>query len=81
MKYQLGKLPLAVARFYLPQQRRNHQIVSLVIDEDTIVFLPKLPSLHRDPFDRILICQALQHNLTIETVDSAVMDYPVPTIS
>lgn len=82
VKYQLGKLPLPQSPdFYLPQQRRNHQIVSLVIDEDTIVFLPKLPSLHRDPFDRILICQALQHNLTIVTVDSAVMDYPVPTIS
>jgi hypothetical protein len=33
--------------------------------------------LHRDPFDRILICQALQNNLTIATVDTAVSAYPV----
>lgn len=34
-----------------------------------------LPSLHRDPFDRLLVCQALQHNLIIVTVDAAVMAY------
>ena len=40
-------------------------------------FLAKLPSLHRDPFDRILIAQALQHDLTIATVDDALKAYTV----
>lgn len=79
VKHQLGKLPLPQSpEIYLPLQRQNHRIVSLEIDEATISFLPKLPALHRDPFDRILICQALQHGLTIVTADAAITAYPVP---
>ena len=37
----------------------------------------KLPSIHRDPFDRMLICQALEHGLTLVTLDDAIADYPV----
>jgi PIN domain nuclease of toxin-antitoxin system len=67
---------------YLPLQRQNHRISSLSgIDQATIGFLPKLPALHRDPFDRILICQALQHGLTIVTVDGAITAYPVAATS
>ena len=82
VKYQLGKLPLPrPPEIYLPQQRQKHQISPLGIDEATIGFLPQLPNLHRDPFDRILICQALQHGLTIITVDTAILAYPVMTTS
>ena len=82
VKHQLGKLPLPQPpETYLPLQRQNHRISSLGIDEVTIGFLPKLPAFHRDPFDRILICQALQHGLTIVTVDTAIIAYPAPTAS
>ncbi len=40
----------------------------------------KLPDHHRDPFDRMLVSQALQHGLTIVTPDEAVRAYPVPTL-
>lgn len=36
-----------------------------------------LPNLHRDPFDRILISQALNNNLTVVTVDWEIMNYSV----
>jgi PIN domain nuclease of toxin-antitoxin system len=78
VKYQLGKLPLPEhPQIYLPKQRDLHQIASLSLDENSVVQLAKLPLLHRDPFDRMLICQALQKGLTIATVDSAVRAYPV----
>jgi PIN domain nuclease of toxin-antitoxin system len=78
VKYQLGKLPLPECpETYLPKQRDLHQIVSLSLDENSVVQLAELPPLHRDPFDRMLICQALQNGLTIATVDSAVRAYPV----
>lgn len=78
IKYQLGKLPLPESpETYLPKQRELHQIGSLVLDESSVVQLAKLPPLHRDPFDRMLICQALQNGLTIATVDSAVRAYSV----
>jgi PIN domain nuclease of toxin-antitoxin system len=81
VKYQLGKLPLpASPETYLPKQRELHQIGSLALDESNVVQLAKLPPLHRDPFDRMLICQALQNGLTIATVDSAVRAYSVSVI-
>lgn len=78
VKYQLGKLPLPEhPGTYLPKQRDLHQIASLALDESSVVQLAKLPLLHRDPFDRMLICQALQNDLTIATVDAAVRSYSV----
>ena len=81
VKYQLGKLPLPEhPGTYLPKQRDLHQIDSLVLDEASVVQLAKLPPLHRDPFDRMLICQALQNDLTIATVDTAVRAYSVSVL-
>jgi PIN domain nuclease of toxin-antitoxin system len=81
VKYQLGKLPLPEPpETYLPKQRELHQIATLTLDESSIAQLAKLPPLHRDPFDRMLICQALQYGLTIATVDAAVRAYSVSFI-
>jgi PIN domain nuclease of toxin-antitoxin system len=81
VKYQLGKLPLPERpEMYLPKQRNLHQIVNLNLDELSVLQLANLPPLHRDPFDRMLICQALQHGLTIATVDAAIRTYPVSVI-
>lgn len=80
-KYQLGKLPLPEPpAIYLPKQRDLHQIDSLGLDENSVIQLAKLPPLHRDPFDRMLICQALQNGLTIATVDTAIRAYSVHVI-
>jgi PIN domain nuclease of toxin-antitoxin system len=82
IKHQLGKLPLSQPpEGYLPLQREQHQISSLSLDEASVSHLTGLPSIHRDPFDRILICQAIEHDLTIATVDAAIYDYPVPILN
>jgi PIN domain nuclease of toxin-antitoxin system len=39
-----------------------------------------LPSLHRDPFDRLLVAQARHERLTLVTRDAAVRRYPVDTL-
>lgn len=81
VKYQLGKLPLPeLPEIYLPKQRDLHQIASLALDESSVIQLAKLPPLHRDPFDRMLICQALRNGLTIATVDAAVRAYSVSVL-
>ena len=80
IKHGLGKLTLPNApAVYLSQQRQAHWMASLTIDETTIEELSKLPPLHRDPFDRILVAQAIQHGLTLVSVDQAVQAYPVAT--
>ena len=78
VKYQLGKLPLPQPpNDYLPFQRERHLLSSLSLDEGSVSHLVKLPSIHRDPFDRMLICQAIEHSLTLVTVDEVVASYPV----
>ena len=81
IKYALGKLPLPEAPAeYLPRQREAHRIATLPIEEAALAHLASLPPLHRDPFDRILIAQALQHSLKLATVDDAVRAYSVPLL-
>ncbi len=81
IKHHLGKLPLpSPPDSYLPQRRETHGIASLPIDEGAMPHLAGLPLLHRDPFDRLLVAQALQHGLTVVTVDPDVAAYPVPIL-
>lgn len=47
VKHQLGKLPLPESPgTYLPKQRDLHQIVSLALDESSVIQLVNLPLLH-----------------------------------
>lgn len=82
IKYQLGKLPLPQSpERYIPLQRQRHLIGSLPLDEASVSQLANLPPIHRDPFDRMLICQALEHDMVIVTVDDTIRTYQVRTIS
>lgn len=65
---------------FLSRARTLHKIESLSLNEDAIVQLPRLPQLHRDPFDRILICQAIVEGMAILTPDQLIRQYPVHTI-
>ncbi|HEY7328363.1 MAG TPA: type II toxin-antitoxin system VapC family toxin [Gemmataceae bacterium] len=60
---------------YMPKQRMAHQIDSLPIIEEVLSDLAALPNLHRDPFDRILMSQALHHGLMLVTVDKEIRTY------
>ncbi len=78
VKYQLGKFSLPLSpEIYLPEQRRRHKIANLDLDEASVSRLSKLSQIHRDPFDRMLICQALEYDLIIVTVDNKIGKYPV----
>lgn len=82
VKYPLGKLPLPYSpEQYLSEQRERHQIASLALDEASVRLLVELPAIHRDPFDRMLICQALHHSLVIVTADATIPNYPVAVVA
>jgi PIN domain nuclease of toxin-antitoxin system len=82
IKYHLGKLLLPEPPgTYLPFQRERHHIESLALYESSIARLGALPNIHRDPFDRILISQALTYDLNLVTVDRKILDYEVPTLT
>ncbi len=78
VKYKLGKLPLpASPDKFIPQERESHFISSLALTERDTLHLHKLPTPHNDPFDRMLVCQAIEHALTILTPDPLISQYPV----
>ena len=82
IKFQLGKLPLPEPPLsYFPSRRASHRIVSLELTEAAEQRLTGLPPIHRDPFDRMLVCQALEHGLTLVTDDPKIGFYAAPVLS
>ena len=79
VKHQLGRLPLADApSVYVPRERERHDIAPLPLAEADTLLLDKLPAVHADPFDRLLVCQAIAGGLTLLTPDVVIHRYPVP---
>lgn len=78
IKSQLGKLELSsgVANVLRGQQTENG-IQLLPISVEDILALETLANHHRDPFDRLLIAQAKQRNLTLMTNDRQIHQYDV----
>lgn len=81
VKHSLGRLPLPEPpERYVPAERRARGIEPLPLDEEASLHLSRLPVLHRDPFDRMLICQALIGGLSLVTPDPEIARYPVRTL-
>jgi PIN domain nuclease of toxin-antitoxin system len=78
VKYGLGKLPLPLSPDkFIPQERNRHLVTRLDLSEQDTLHLGKLPTPHKDPFDRMLVCQAIEHSLTILTPDPLITQYPI----
>ena len=56
------------------------RIPALSIRTAHIRVLASLPELHKDPFDRILVAQALAEGLTLATKDAALAGYGAPVV-
>ena len=76
IKNQLGKLNLRlpIAEMIAVQQQEN-DLKLLPIQLEQIYQLNNLPLYHNDPFDRLLLAQALQENMAIISVDSKFSHY------
>ncbi|MGH9460459.1 MAG: type II toxin-antitoxin system VapC family toxin [Vicinamibacteria bacterium] len=78
VKHGLGRLPLPGApETYVPELRQRHGIEPLAVNEEATLYLSRLPTLHRDPFDRMLVCQANVEGMVILTPDELITQYPV----
>lgn len=81
LKHALGRLPLPDApQRFVPDQRRRHGVEALAVDEESALHIGRLPLLHRDPFDRMLVSQAIVHGMSILGPDPLVAQYPVRTL-
>jgi PIN domain nuclease of toxin-antitoxin system len=80
IKAATGRLRLrGSADQFVRDQREAAGFASLPIDEESTLHVTRLPALHRDPFDRMLVSQAIVHGLTILTPDPLVTQYPART--
>jgi PIN domain nuclease of toxin-antitoxin system len=81
LKWSARKLELPTPpRSWLPEQMRVWQVERLPLEPEHFYRTTELPALHRDPFDRLLVSQAIEHNLSIVTPDPALRAYPVGVV-
>lgn len=78
IKRGLGRRDFQVDARLLRRGLIDNGYGELPIVSDHVVALESLPSLHKDPFDRILIAQATVEGITLLTTDSLVVQYPGP---
>ena len=78
IKCGIGKLSLpSPATAYIHKQMEKNRIATLGIHSTHLAELEKLPPLHRDPFDRMLVAQARAEKMPILSGDPALKKYPV----
>lgn len=81
IKSSLGKLalPASLQQFVETHIARNYIGLLQISAEhaETVAKLPFPQSGHRDPFDRMIVAQAICHDLTIISRDAALSDYPI----
>lgn len=75
IKLQLGKLELNFEFNELAEYLKRNHIEILTINFDHLMVLSVLPLNHRDPFDRIIISQAIAEKFTIISQDSVFKSY------
>jgi PIN domain nuclease of toxin-antitoxin system len=78
IKAALGKLPPPPPD--LPAVLTRLGLRALPIEVEDTLAVQALPLHHRDPFDRLLVAQALRHDLTLITSDGRLATYGVPTL-
>jgi PIN domain nuclease of toxin-antitoxin system len=81
IKASVGKLRLGEAAYpFLAREvaRNNFELLPISLEHATAVEL--LPQHHRDPFDRLLVAQALVERLAVVSADSALDPYGVTRI-
>src|SRR5271167_2173607 len=65
IKCAAGRLPLPERPdVFVPRVREASGIAPLDINEESALHAGKLPALHEDPFDRMLVAQAIVHGMT-----------------
>ncbi|MBI1928018.1 type II toxin-antitoxin system VapC family toxin [Candidatus Poribacteria bacterium] len=78
IKPQLGKLKLDIPlRTLIENQRATNDLQILPVELAHIWALEGLPLHHKDPFDRLLIAQAMVEDAFLVSQDEALSDYPV----
>ena len=80
IKLKLGKLRLAISLEQLFHILEDNQIDVIQISYDHLFILSELPHYHSDPFDRLIISQAISEKMSLVSKDKQLHNYRVRTI-
>jgi len=77
LKYSIRKIELeGITPDELPEKVKEMGIKTLELSEDEVSTFYKLPQIkHKDPFDRLIIWQAIRRNITLISKDKQMSDY------
>lgn len=78
IKQGLGRADFHVDARVLRRGLLDNGYSELPITSEHAVAIDALPPIHKDPFDRILVAQAMIEGITLLTTDSLVAQYPGP---
>jgi len=82
IKYDMGKLILPGSPSdFLPKAISDSGFRRASIEDQGVFMLGRLPRIHRDPFDRLLIAHAILHGWEVATTDVVFQQYPVRLVS
>ncbi|MDR1158008.1 MAG: type II toxin-antitoxin system VapC family toxin [Oscillospiraceae bacterium] len=80
IKLNNGKLNIKGGLLEFYRMVDENGFIQLGVEREYIDNLARLPMIHRDPFDRMLIATALVENLTLITIDENIRKYDVATV-
>ncbi len=78
IKCGLGREDFKVDPRLLRRSLLDNGYHELPIHSEHVVAIAALPPIHKDPFDRLLIAQAIAEGITLLTTDTQVAKYPGP---
>jgi PIN domain nuclease of toxin-antitoxin system len=78
IKFGRGKADFTVDPFLLRIALLRRGYAELSIAAEHVMYVSRLPAIHKDPFDRLLVAQATIENITLLTSDVLLASYPGP---
>ena len=80
IKSQLGKLTLRLPLPDIVAEQTKNGLIIVDVTLAHVLAVGSLPAVHKDPFDRLLVAQAITEGTTLVTADPVFAQYPVPTL-
>ena len=77
IKIQIGKLKIDISVEDLFKYADRNQIEIVQITAEHLLVLGSLPQHHNDPFDRLIVSQAISENMTLYSRDKGLKKYKI----
>ncbi|MGB0141409.1 MAG: type II toxin-antitoxin system VapC family toxin [bacterium] len=78
IKRRLGRQDFRVDPSLLHRGLIENGYTELAVTSFHCIALEQLPAIHKDPFDRMLVAQAVSEGMLLLTSDSVIAEYPGP---